>query len=238
MRLLVATNNEGKAREFRRLLGDDSDSGGKGRKWEILSLADLEGLWRTETIGGLPPVCGNEAEKRLCVDERYAVLREKMLETGSTFEENAIIKALGAASYTGMYTLADDSGLEVDWLYGAPGVYSARYAGVDGDEKACNGLLILNMKDAPPDKRGAAYKVVLALASPTRALHTTVGVCEGSIGYTPKGDGGFGYDPLFVLPDRGLTMAELSMEEKNKISHRGKALRLMKEYLDKIEDLD
>ncbi len=225
MRLLVATNNEGKVREFRRMLGEEG-----GLRAEILSLADLERLWRNEAIGGLPPVSGSEELKRHAIKERYAVLKEKMAETGSTFEENAIIKALGAASYTGLPALADDSGLEVDFLDGAPGVYSARYAGPDGDEKACNDLLLLNLKDAPAGMRNAAYKVSLVLASPEGPLHITEGAIAGSIGFKPRGNGGFGYDPLFVLPN-GLTMAEISMEEKNKISHRGIALRRMKDFL-------
>lgn len=236
MRLLVATSNEGKVREIRRLLGDGAGSkvNGANDGWEILSLADLARLWENETLGGLPPAEGTQGRQGEVVRGRYAALAEIMAETGSTFEENAVIKAKGAAEYTGLLTLADDSGLEVDWLDGAPGVYSARYAGPSGDEQACNDLLLANMSDAPEGSRAARYKAVLALASPDGVLCLTRGECEGRIGFSPKGSGGFGYDPLFLLPGCDATMAELTMEEKNKISHRGKALAKM---IDQIYDI-
>ncbi|MCL2121407.1 MAG: RdgB/HAM1 family non-canonical purine NTP pyrophosphatase [Clostridiales bacterium] len=216
MRLLVASSNPGKIREIRRLL--------KGGPWEILSLGDLAALWRCEELGGLPPAAGDEAEVEKIISGRYAKLHELMEETGATFEENAVIKARGAAGYTGILSLADDSGLEVDWLDGAPGVYSARYAGPEGDEQACNALLLERMRNAPAGSRSARYVAVIVLASPEIVLHTAYGICEGQIGFAPKGSGGFGYDPLFLLPASDLSMAELSMEDKNNISHRGKAL--------------
>ena len=248
MRLLVASSNEGKIREIRRILaaaanatdrGHASDASGAvgesgvGRMgddaWEVLSLTDLASLWKTETLGGLPPIL--EVDDAGVIAERYAELDRRMEETGTTFEENAVIKARGAAFYTGLLSLADDSGLEVDYLGGAPGVYSARYAGPGGDEQACNDLLLANMADAPADSRRARYQVVMALAGPDRLIHLTTGACEGSIGFTPRGDGGFGYDPLFVLPEGKRTMAELTMEEKNLISHRGKAMKQMAVFL-------
>jgi XTP/dITP diphosphohydrolase len=127
--------------------------------------------------------------------------------------------------------LADDSGLEVDYLQGAPGIYSARYAGVHGDEQACNELLLHNMRNAPQSSRSARFKAAVALASPEKVLRVTTGVCEGHIGFAPKGDGGFGYDPLFILAGDGRTTAEMSDEEKNNISHRGKALAEMAPFL-------
>ncbi|MCL1848142.1 MAG: RdgB/HAM1 family non-canonical purine NTP pyrophosphatase [Clostridiales bacterium] len=242
MRLLVASHNEGKIREIRRLLCDPARVGvDTGEEWEILSLADLASLWKSETLGGLPPVgAADEAggDVDALIKERYVLLSERMEETGSTFEENARIKAQGAAGFTGLLSLADDSGLEVDYLGGAPGVYSARYAGPEGDEQACNDLLLSNMREAPADQRRARYKVVIALAIQDRVLHVTTGECEGAIGFAPRGEGGFGYDPLFVLPGGEQTMADLSMEEKNKISHRGKALEAMKDFLaDFLADL-
>ena len=199
--------------------------------WEILSLDDLALLWRHEELGGLPAAAGAGKDAESLINERYARLREHMEETGCTFEENAVIKAKGAAAYTGLLSLADDSGLEVDWLGGAPGVYSARFAGPGGDEQACNDLLLSQMRDAPEGQRTARYIAVAALASQEEVLHLAYGACEGRIGFAPKGCGGFGYDPLFVPAGGDLTMAELSMEEKNKISHRGKALAQIADVL-------
>ncbi|MCL1804653.1 MAG: RdgB/HAM1 family non-canonical purine NTP pyrophosphatase [Clostridiales bacterium] len=236
MRLLVATSNEGKVREIRRLLaqsGESEDNVG-GARWEILSMADLACLWKRETLGGLLPAEGGVGTIEEAVRGRYAALAQRMAETGSTFEENAVIKARGAAEYTGLLTLADDSGLEVDRLKGAPGVYSARYAGPSGDEQACNDLLLANLTGVPDEARTARYRAVLALASADGDLYLSRGTCEGRIGFTPKGSGGFGYDPLFILPGSGMTMAELTMEEKNKISHRGKALSRMLPVLAEI----
>ena len=148
-------------------------------------------------------------------------------ETGTTFVENAIIKARNAASHTGMAALADDSGIEVDALNGAPGVYSARFSGADADDEANNALLIEKLQNTPIEQRTARYRAVIVFmrhaadASPIIAE----GSWEGVIQLEPKGDGGFGYDPYFYLPDRGCTSAELEAEEKNRISHRGQALR-------------
>ena len=232
MRLLVASSNEGKIREIRRLLAAGAEQGGEGgRSWEILSLADLARLWRTEELGALPPVAGGSAYVEKAIGERYTELSNKMEETGATFEENAVIKARGAAAYTGLLTLADDSGLEVDFLDGAPGVFSARFAGPGGSEEACNELLLYRMREAPAGRRAARYKAVLVLADPEKVLRITAGTCEGYIGFAPKGSGGFGYDPLFVLPRGAVTMAELPMEEKNRISHRGIALAQMAPFL-------
>ena len=229
MRLLVATSNEGKVREIRKLLAEGLENAENttGADLEVLSLADLAELWGREQLGGQAPVVDNGRQADAIIKARYAILAERMEETGATFEENAVIKAKGAAQYTGLLTLAEDSGLEVDWLGGAPGVYSARYAGPSQDEAACNELLLANMRGAAEGSRTARYRAVMALASPDGALRLTSGACEGRIGFAPRGSGGFGYDPLFILPDRDVTMAELTMEEKNKISHRGIALGKM-----------
>ena len=243
LRLLIASGNEGKVREFRRLLADAtcaedaSDAAAAAcatasvRAWEVLSLADLALLWKSETLGGLPPVNGDGEQAEKAIAGRYARLLESMEETGTTFEENATIKARGAASFTGLLTLADDSGLEVDCLGGAPGVYSARFAGPDGDEKACNALLLRRMRGVAEGERVARYRAVLVLAAPDEVLHVASGVCEGRIGFAPAGSGGFGYDPLFLVEGDTRTLAQLTMEEKNRISHRAKAMAQMRRFL-------
>ncbi|MDR0469171.1 MAG: hypothetical protein LBH09_04280, partial [Peptococcaceae bacterium] len=157
MRLLAASSNEGKAREIRRLLTDDKAI----QNWEVISLSDLARLWGNEEIGGLPPVAGSGKQGEAIIRERYDELSKLIEETGATFEENAAIKALGAARFTGLPALADDSGLEVDWLGGGPGVYSARYAGPDGDAAARNKLLLANMVGATEGRRTARFVSVL-----------------------------------------------------------------------------
>ena len=146
-----------------------------------------------------------------------------VLEDGETFVENASKKAREVASATGEVALADDSGLEVDFLNGAPGVYSARFAGEEKDDRANNEKLLMLLEGVPPEKRGARFRCVVALALPEGRVVTTEGACEGEIGYHPQGEGGFGYDPLFYVPSLGKTFAQLDMTEKNLISHRGKA---------------
>ncbi len=147
-------------------------------------------------------------------------------EDGSTFEENALIKARAAATACAdrYATLADDSGLSVDALGGAPGVYSARYAGDHGNDAANNALLIRNLADVPPDGRTARFVCTMALHLPDGREFTVRGEAEGLIIDTPRGDGGFGYDPYFYRPDLEKTYAELTADEKNAISHRGRAV--------------
>jgi XTP/dITP diphosphohydrolase len=145
-------------------------------------------------------------------------------ETGSTFAENAILKAVHAARFTGEMALADDSGLEVDALGGRPGINSSRFAGPGATDAQRNRLLLEKMKDVPDEERTARFRCVAALASPSEDSQTFDGVCEGRILREPRGDNGFGYDPLFYLPDHGKTMAELPSELKNRISHRAKAM--------------
>lgn len=147
-------------------------------------------------------------------------------ETGSTFAENAIIKAEAAVAETGLVSVADDSGLVVDALDGEPGVYSARYAGVHGDDAANNAKLLANMRDVPDAERTARFMSVVALIEPSGVVRLGKGVCEGVVGHEGRGDHGFGYDPLFLPDDTpGKTMAELLPEEKNAISHRFHALQ-------------
>lgn len=146
-------------------------------------------------------------------------------ENGVTFLENACSKAEFYARLTGKLCLADDSGLEVDYLKGEPGVYSARYAGEHASDEDNNHKLLANLVGVPQEDRTARFRCVLALANPKRTLLTADGTVEGVILSAPRGDNGFGYDPLFLIPEMGCTLAEMSSKEKNGISHRGRAIR-------------
>lgn len=154
-----------------------------------------------------------------------------VIEDGTTFEENAIIKAKAIAACTRDIVLADDSGLEVDYLNKEPGVYSARYAGEDTPYSVKNHLIIERLEGVEPEKRTARFVCVIAAVLPDGRVYTVRETIEGQIGYEERGGNGFGYDPIFFLPEYGCTTAELSMEEKNKISHRGKALASMKQKI-------
>ena len=153
-------------------------------------------------------------------------------ENGTTFEENAIIKAAAACEQTGFVSLADDSGLCVDALDGAPGIYSARYAGTGNDDDN-NELLLKNLKGLPTEKRTARFVSCIACVFPDGREFTVRGACEGYILEEPQGNGGFGYDPVFFVPGLKKTFAQLSAEEKNSMSHRGRALEIFK---GKLED--
>ncbi len=153
-------------------------------------------------------------------------------EAGRTFEENALAKALELARWSGIPALADDSGLEVEALRGAPGVDSALYAGTHGDDLANIDRLLRELEGVPPPQRGARFVCVLALASPAGDTLLVRETCEGAVAEAPRGEKGFGYDPVFVPAGMDRTMAELSLEEKNAISHRGKALRRLRAILE------
>jgi len=148
-------------------------------------------------------------------------------ETGKTFRENAELKAVAAAKATGLWALAEDSGLEVDALGGAPGVYSARYAGEGADDEENNRKLLRELEGVEWPRRTARFRTVMVLASPRGEVWAVEGACEGIIVHEPRGSGGFGYDPLFWAPELGKTFAEASPEEKDRVSHRGRALRQM-----------
>ena len=154
-------------------------------------------------------------------------------ENGETFEDNATIKARAVAKATGFCALGDDSGLSVDALDGAPGVHSARYCGHHGDDKANNDLLIANMADVPAEDRTAEFVCAMALSLPNGEVKTVRGACPGVITFTPRGNGGFGYDPYFEYLS-GETFAEMAQEEKNRISHRANAMQLMIPYLEEL----
>jgi len=152
-------------------------------------------------------------------------------EDGKSFIENALKKARFYSKYFGKLTIADDSGLEVDSLKGLPGIHSARYSGEKASSQENNRKLLNAVKGVPFSKRGARFKGILAMVSPDGREVIKEGSCRGKIGFKEKGKRGFGYDPLFLLPKYGKTMAELSLEEKNKISHRGKALRKLRRVI-------
>ncbi len=157
----------------------------------------------------------------------------QIVENGSTFEENAIIKARTISDLTGQMVLADDSGLEVDYLDKAPGIYSARYMGEDTPYTVKNNHIIRQLDGVKGDARSARFVCAIACAFPDGRDITVRGVIEGQIGYEEKGEHGFGYDPIFYVPELGCTTAELPPEEKNKVSHRGKALMAMYQELKK-----
>lgn len=185
---------------------------------------------------------GNEGKMReirsILADTGYAVISLKeagiqadIIEDGKTFEENALIKARAVAQYAKAVVLADDSGLEVDYLNGEPGIYSARYLGENTSYRIKNQNLIDRLEGVEDEKRTARFVCAIAAVFPNGEYLITRGEVEGRIGYEERGNGGFGYDPVFYLPEYGKSMAELTEEEKNTVSHRGKALRRMKEQL-------
>ena len=151
-------------------------------------------------------------------------LEQDVAETGVTFEENARLKAVLLASQSGLLTLADDSGLEVDALGGQPGVMSARYAGENATDSRRVQYLLSRLAGVPPEERGARFRCVVAIAAPRGQVDLCSGECRGFITLEPKGRNGFGYDPVFFFPELGCTMAELPPEVKHKISHRGQAM--------------
>jgi len=191
-KLILATRNAAKAREYALLLGEIP--------FEIVTL-DEQGI---ET---------------------------EVSETGDTMEQNAALKAVACASQSNLLALADDSGLEVDALGGEPGVLSARYAGPGASDEERIEHLLKRIEDVPWEKRSARFRCVIAIATPEGEVELCCGECQGIIVPSPMGKNGFGYDPIFYLPERGKTMAELSMEEKNEISHRGLAAEQARQAL-------
>lgn len=164
---------------------------------------------------------------------KEAGIKLDIVEDGKTFEENALIKARAICKLAGEMVLADDSGLEIDYLNKEPGIYSARYMGEDTSYHIKNKSLIDRLEGVPDEKRTARFVCAIAAVLPDGKELVVRGTVEGIIGYEEKGENGFGYDPIFYLPERGCTTAELPPEEKNSISHRGNALRLMKELLER-----
>ncbi len=158
----------------------------------------------------------------------------EIIEDGETFAENAVKKAEAVTRMTAEIALADDSGLEVDALEGAPGVYSARFAGEKAFDEENNEKLLEMLKGVEQEERTARFRCVIAVAVPGKETVTVEGCCEGKIAYEPRGTNGFGYDPLFYYPSFGCTLAQLKPEEKNRISHRGRALQEAKKVLENL----
>lgn len=181
---------------------------------KLAELADL--------LPGLPIACVGLAD---------AGLTAEVAETGATFHENAVLKAKGYAAASGLLTLADDSGLEVDALHGQPGVHTARFGGPGLSAEQRYRLLLQSLTDVPWEQRTARFHCVVALARPAGLIATAEGVCEGVIAFEPAGAGGFGYDPVFYLPEYGCTLAQLPPAEKRQISHRGRAGAAIKPML-------
>ncbi len=192
MRLLIATTNPGKVREYQQLLN--------GLNCDLIGLADVG-------------------------------ITQEVDETGATYEENALLKAREYAALSDLLTLADDSGLEVDALNGRPGVHSARYA---PDSPTRIQRLLGEMQSIPADQRRARFQCVIALAWPDGRTEVTSGTCEGWIAFEARGTNGFGFDPVFHMPERGATMAELPEDVKNQISHRAHAAQKMRPILERI----
>lgn len=156
-------------------------------------------------------------------------------ENGTTFEENALIKCRAIHELTGSMVLADDSGLEIDYLNKEPGVYSARYLGHDTSYDIKNRIILDRLKEAKGDQRSTRYVCAMAAVLPDGREYTALGTVEGLIAQEPAGNGGFGYDPIFLVPEYGKTMAELTSDEKNAISHRGRALQALRSLLDQVQ---
>lgn len=156
-----------------------------------------------------------------------------IVESGKTFEENSIIKAREVCRLTGEMAIADDSGLLVDYLNGQPGIYSSRFGGENATDEEKNNKLLLMLEKVPFEERKARFVCVIAVAYPGGNYFTVKGTCDGYIGFKPEGQNGFGYDPLFYIPEYGMTTAQMEPSEKHKISHRGKALKLMVEEFKK-----
>lgn len=165
------------------------------------------------------------------VSMKEAGIDADIVEDGKTFEENALIKARTIMKMTGDIVLADDSGLEIDYLDKAPGIYSARFLGEDTSYDIKNNYILDKLKDVPDEARTARFVCAMAAVFPDGEEITRLGTVEGIIGYEIAGENGFGYDPIFYLPEYGCTSAQLAPEKKNEISHRGKALRALTEAI-------
>jgi XTP/dITP diphosphohydrolase len=159
----------------------------------------------------------------------------EMEENGRSFAENGLKKARFYSQFFGKLTIADDSGLEVDALGGKPGIYSARYAGIRASDQENRKKLLKELEGVPISRRGAGFKCVMAMVSPDGREALTEGSCRGRIGFKETGKKGFGYDPIFILTRHGKTMAQLSLEEKDRVSHRGKALRKLRKIITKFQ---
>jgi XTP/dITP diphosphohydrolase len=197
--IVVATNNRGKLKEFREIMGG-------------LGLLDTVALRSLSDFPDYP----------------------ETIESGETFEENALIKARAAATSLAMIAVADDSGIEVDALGGEPGVKSARWAGEEATDARNNELLLARLKNVPPERRVARFVATIALVFPDGRQRVVRGECEGLITESPRGTGGFGYDPIFYYPPLDKTLAEMTEAEKNRVSHRRRAIEKLCDVLGEL----
>lgn len=185
-------------------------------------LAELQQILPAQLADGTPLVCESMKSYLLTLPP----------ETGTTLAQNAALKAVYVARQTGQVALSDDTGLEVDFLHGAPGVYTARYAGEHGHAQANNAKLIAELAGVAEDKRTARFRTVACLAWPDGKTRLFEGVVEGRIATEYHGQNGFGYDPIFIVQETGKTFAQMTAEEKNAISHRGRALKKLASWLE------
>lgn len=213
---MIASRNAGKIAEFKKLLQDE----GRAQRAPGRAPGRREGAVPTHRLGGV---------KVLSLED-FPGLPE-VEETGASFRENALLKARTAADATGLVAMADDSGLEVDHLKGAPGIYSSRFAGPEGDDAANIRKLLAALDGVPASRRTARFRCVIAICTPAGGEYLSEGVCEGRITTEPRGAGGFGYDPVFLVPSLGKTFAELGAPIKNRISHRAQAMTGAREIL-------
>lgn len=191
-------------------------------------------IFATGNAGKAREVAMMFADMDVCVKTlKEAGISADIVEDGRTFMENAVIKAKTIAQFTDKIVLADDSGLVIDYLNGEPGIYSARYMGGDTSYDVKNANILERMADAPEPLRSARFVCAMAAVMPDGEVIETEGVMEGMIGYKIAGKNGFGYDPIFYLPEFGASSAEITPEQKNAVSHRGKALRMMQKELKK-----
>jgi XTP/dITP diphosphohydrolase len=222
-RLLVASGNKGKIREIEDFLSD--------RNGELDNRRERLDRSKEQLNNGSINHSKDELEFEIVGLDQFPEIGE-VAEDGDTFIDNALKKARERAQATGLLTLADDSGLAVDCLDGAPGVYSARYAGENASDQENNQKLREALEDIPREQRTASFKCAMALVDPENNEEIVVeGSCEGIIELEPRGENGFGYDPYFFLPGYGKTMAELPLKVKNQISHRARALVKIKEEI-------
>lgn len=198
-------------------------------------MSQEEMIFATKNKGKLKEIneiFGQSGLKVISMEEAY--IDADVVEDGKTFEENAIKKAVEIMNISKKITLADDSGLEIDYLDKAPGIYSARYLGEDTPYDIKNQIILDKLQGVPEEKRSARFVCVIAASFPNGKVVTTKGIIEGRIGYESKGNYGFGYDPIFYVPEYEMTTGEMEPDQKNAISHRGKAVQKMKAKLTEL----
>lgn len=230
MKLVLATHNRGKVKELEKMLSAMNSGRNEVGPASIFDSDVNRASRNPQSERSECPVTSDQTEIDVLSLDDFPNAPE-VVEDGETYQENAVKKATALVEHTGNIALADDSGLEVDALHGAPGVYSARYAGEHASDEERVLKLLDALKEVPGNQRSARFKCAIALAYPNCRPHVVVGVCEGRLIRFPRGRYGFGYDPIFVPVGYDETFAELGPDVKNRISHRAKALKKMKKHL-------